>query len=369
MPTGLLNGWERFQRRQKGRERNWPVRGPGTHLVGGARAYHGLIGWRELSGVQQAWAVDGDAVQSAERGGSEVQVEAPEWEKEEGHPLGKEPTVPIALRATGTIPMQNSWVCEKKPHSLGGSNSCLLLSKYTGTFTNFMAFSMTMKTILQLISSLIKCDCNLTGNRQPTPVFLPRESHGQRSLVGFGPWGSQSDTTEHACMFNLRAVLFSESGIGLVLPGFPLGYPAVRPEEAHGALSIPLHHHPARGSAVRTNIQAFIRLPSARLHGQGASHASPIPRRLPILGPQHLLGRCPRRHPPVGLGSGCAGVLWRVIGRRGQRGHELIEIQGLVEHGTMRGQAGWAGRRCPLWKELEDREVLSDWSAGMAYVS
>ena len=25
---------------------------------------------------------------------------------------------------------------------------------------------------------------------QPTPVFLPREFHGQRSLVGYGPWGS-----------------------------------------------------------------------------------------------------------------------------------------------------------------------------------
>ena len=24
---------------------------------------------------------------------------------------------------------------------------------------------------------------------QPTPVFLPRESHGQRSLAGYGPWG------------------------------------------------------------------------------------------------------------------------------------------------------------------------------------
>ena len=25
---------------------------------------------------------------------------------------------------------------------------------------------------------------------QPTPVFLPRESHGRRSLVGCSPWGS-----------------------------------------------------------------------------------------------------------------------------------------------------------------------------------
>ena len=27
-----------------------------------------------------------------------------------------------------------------------------------------------------------------------TPVFLPGESHGQRSLVGYGPWGCKSQT-------------------------------------------------------------------------------------------------------------------------------------------------------------------------------
>ena len=32
---------------------------------------------------------------------------------------------------------------------------------------------------------------------QPTPVFLPGESHGQRSLVGYSPWGGkESDTAE-----------------------------------------------------------------------------------------------------------------------------------------------------------------------------
>ena len=32
---------------------------------------------------------------------------------------------------------------------------------------------------------------------QPTLVFLPGESHGQRSLVGYSPWGhKESDTTE-----------------------------------------------------------------------------------------------------------------------------------------------------------------------------
>ena len=40
---------------------------------------------------------------------------------------------------------------------------------------------------------------------QPTLVFLPRESPGQRSLAGYSPWGHQElDTTEatkHAHMF------------------------------------------------------------------------------------------------------------------------------------------------------------------------
>ena len=34
---------------------------------------------------------------------------------------------------------------------------------------------------------------------QPTPVFLPRKSHGWKSLVGYSPWGrKESDTTERA---------------------------------------------------------------------------------------------------------------------------------------------------------------------------
>ena len=34
--------------------------------------------------------------------------------------------------------------------------------------------------------------------RPPTPVLLPGKFHGQRSLVGYNPWGcKESDTTEH----------------------------------------------------------------------------------------------------------------------------------------------------------------------------
>ena len=35
------------------------------------------------------------------------------------------------------------------------------------------------------------------GEWQPTPVFLPEEFHGLRSLAGYSPWGhKESDTTE-----------------------------------------------------------------------------------------------------------------------------------------------------------------------------
>ena len=47
---------------------------------------------------------------------------------------------------------------------------------------------------------------------QPTPVFLPGESHGQRSLAGYSPWGrKESDMTERLShtqnSFNLEVSL------------------------------------------------------------------------------------------------------------------------------------------------------------------
>ena len=50
----------------------------------------------------------------------------------------------------------------------------------------------------------------------PTPVFLPGESHGQRSQVGYSPWGhKESDTTER----------FSLSSLGTSQPIFAQGTP------------------------------------------------------------------------------------------------------------------------------------------------
>ena len=43
---------------------------------------------------------------------------------------------------------------------------------------------------------------------QPTPIFLPGESHGQRSLVGYSPWGhKESDKRAHTRKYSGITVL------------------------------------------------------------------------------------------------------------------------------------------------------------------
>ena len=51
---------------------------------------------------------------------------------------------------------------------------------------------------------------------QPIPVFLPGESHGWRTLVGYSPWGhKESDTTEqlHFTFYHPLALPFFGTGI------------------------------------------------------------------------------------------------------------------------------------------------------------
>ena len=53
--------------------------------------------------------------------------------------------------------------------------------------------------ITHACTSIFAPTCTHLRRRQwhPTPVLLPRKSHGRRSLVGCSPWGSwKSDTTE-----------------------------------------------------------------------------------------------------------------------------------------------------------------------------
>ena len=58
----------------------------------------------------------------------------------------------------------------------------------------------------QSVTQLHGCKTSLTpclgkipweGNGYPTPVFLPGDPHGQRSLAGYNPWGhKESDSTK-----------------------------------------------------------------------------------------------------------------------------------------------------------------------------
>ena len=44
----------------------------------------------------------------------------------------------------------------------------------------------------------------------PTPVLLPGEIHGQRSLVGYSPWGfKESDRTEQQSHFHYHLITMS----------------------------------------------------------------------------------------------------------------------------------------------------------------
>ena len=55
---------------------------------------------------------------------------------------------------------------------------------------------------------------------QPTPVFLPGESRGQRRLMGYSLWGHKElDTTEcmHASRHKIRAKLSKSVGMGRCL--------------------------------------------------------------------------------------------------------------------------------------------------------
>ena len=58
----------------------------------------------------------------------------------------------------------------------------------------------------------------------PTPVFLPEESHGQRSLVSYSPWGLNSVRHDFAICCCSVSQLHSTLGdpVDSTTPGFPV---------------------------------------------------------------------------------------------------------------------------------------------------
>ena len=59
----------------------------------------------------------------------------------------------------------------------------------THRIKNLPEMQETQETDVGLIPGSVRCHGGRHGN--PNPVFLPGESHGERSLVGYSPIGSQ----------------------------------------------------------------------------------------------------------------------------------------------------------------------------------
>ena len=59
----------------------------------------------------------------------------------------------------------------------------------------------------------------------PTPVFLPGESHGQRSLMGYSPWGhKESDTTERLTLSQFHIYM---EGCFFAVPKSATNFPSI----------------------------------------------------------------------------------------------------------------------------------------------
>ena len=83
--------------------------------------------------------------------------------------------------------------------------SDLILSAGRTKLKSLFQFSNLVLTTASLVAQMVKNLPTMWEARvqsldhkdwQPTPIFLPGKSHGQRSLVGYSPWGrKESDTT------------------------------------------------------------------------------------------------------------------------------------------------------------------------------
>ena len=97
-----------------------------------------------------------------------------------------------------------SWICWNLKEQWRNSRVILGLTRLQEAFLHSSqqvvgkkAFSCCLS--LLILHWLLGMKCHLLERRkwQPTPVFLTRESCGQRSLVGCCPWGhEESDMTE-----------------------------------------------------------------------------------------------------------------------------------------------------------------------------
>ena len=101
---------------------------------------------------------------------------------------------------------------------------------------------------------------HLEKEMAPTPALLPGESHGQRGLVGYSPWGrKESDTTEGLTLPQVALVVKNPSaGAGDIrdvdsIPGQE--YPLEEGLATHSSIlarKIPLTEEPGIVQSIRS---------------------------------------------------------------------------------------------------------------------
>ena len=84
------------------------------------------------------------------------------------------------------------------------------------TYWAFMTYwTQTVKNLPAMQETWVQCLVGKIPWRrkwQPTPVFLPGEFHGQKSLAGYSPWGhKESDMTEQLSLSLISLVRMSLS--------------------------------------------------------------------------------------------------------------------------------------------------------------
>ena len=99
---------------------------------------------------------------------------------------------------------------------------------------------------------------------QPTPVFLPGESHGQMSLVGYSPRGrKESDTTERLTLSHFNSHLLSLPGLAAKKCCFSLPQPFLSTHETwclftHPPVNSPRHLPPDGNQLNHTVFSLYI---------------------------------------------------------------------------------------------------------------
>jgi len=93
---------------------------------------------------------------------------------------------------------------------------------YPKQFTDSMLVAQTVNSLPAIQESQVQSWVGKIPWRRewlPTPVFLPGEFHGQKSLVGYCPWGcKESDTTDWITLSLSPKAIYRLNAIPIKLP-------------------------------------------------------------------------------------------------------------------------------------------------------